>query len=279
MYVYTREERFSETELVRIERDDTRQVGEHTHGFIEIVYILSGEGRHFIDGKEYAVSRGSVLFINYGQVHSFFTGTHMESMNILITPEAVSEKILNEENAFALLTLTAFEDFQEADIQTPFLHFSGQARDKIEFVIQELYAEFTQKQSGKTAILKGYLHVLLGYIFRKMTVSGLKQEPSEIIAYIQAHYKEKLTLQHLASKCFYTPKYFSRIFKEIYGVSVTEYIKRQRIAESCRLLLETDLSIEEIQNQVGYGEDVHFFKYFQAICGCTPSVYRKSRKI
>ena len=40
---------------------------EHLHEFIEIVYVLSGDGVHGIDGVEYSVRRGSLLFMNYKQ--------------------------------------------------------------------------------------------------------------------------------------------------------------------------------------------------------------------
>ena len=43
----------------------------HTHDFIEIIYIASGEGVERIDGVMHEVKRGDLLFVNFGETHSF----------------------------------------------------------------------------------------------------------------------------------------------------------------------------------------------------------------
>lgn len=66
--------------------DNSTPEAPHTHDFVELVYILGGEGTHTINNVEYRVSRGDMLFINYKQVHSFNTPSEMTIVNILLTP-------------------------------------------------------------------------------------------------------------------------------------------------------------------------------------------------
>ena len=109
----------------------------HQHDCIEIVYILSGSGEHSINDTSYEVSRGSVLFINYNQTHSFNIKEEMTYFNILIKPEAVSDKIINSENAFEILSLTAFEDLRSANTPCSFMKLEGEELLKTENIINE----------------------------------------------------------------------------------------------------------------------------------------------
>lgn len=250
----------------------------HQHDCIEIVYILSGSGEHSINDTSYEVSRGSVLFINYNQTHSFNIKEEMTYFNILIKPEAVSDKIINSENAFEILSLTAFEDLRSANTPCSFMKLEGEELLKTENIINEMHKEFKNKSTGYKAVLKGYLTVLLSYIFRHMLPHTNKFHaiPREITEYIGTHLHEKISLEELSKKCFYSPKYFSHIFKQCYGVTVTEYIQKTRIEEAKKLLKETPLSVEEISKKIGYDDSVRFYKYFKRQCGITPNQYRKN---
>ena len=56
---------------------------EHTHDFLEIVYIVSGSSLQIVDGREYQVSAGDLLFINLGSTHSFTCGKRFSYANII----------------------------------------------------------------------------------------------------------------------------------------------------------------------------------------------------
>ena len=58
----------------------------HTHEYIEIQYIMSGTGTHFINGVRYNVERGNMLFLNYCDVHSQRPETTMEVITFHMTP-------------------------------------------------------------------------------------------------------------------------------------------------------------------------------------------------
>lgn len=282
MNIYRSDEFFNNGNTIFLKKAKSAIFNEqpHTHDFIEIVYIVSGKGKQFIDDNSYDVSGGSLLFINYGQVHAFASDAPMEYIDILLKPEAVSEKIINTDNAFEILSLTAFEDFRSADVSCPFVKFEGEERRRTEHIINEMYYEHSKNNSGRDTVLKGYLSVLLAYIFRGMLPGGGGYDSvmEEIIKYIELNLDKKLTLEHLATKCFYTPKYFSKVFKECSGMTMTEFVQKKRIDEGCRLLAETNLPVEEISAAVGYADDVRFYKYFKKYCGITPKEYRKKTK-
>jgi transcriptional regulator GlxA family with amidase domain len=69
---------------------------------------------------------------------------------------------------------------------------------------------------------------------------------------------------------------FSNAFKQYTGVNFVNYLKSIRIAEARRLLVETNEKVAEVGAHVGYQNDKHFMKTFKAICGVSPSEYRRN---
>ena len=97
----------------------------------------------------------------------------------------------------------------------------------------------------------------------------------EILQYIEENYRNPLSLEELAEKSFYNPSYFSRIFKELYGKTLTEYITEKRINEAVKLLEDTSISIEDVCHKIGYSDKKHFYKVFKQKMKLTPGQYRQ----
>ena len=113
MRQFTAEQLLDPRENITVQRVVHTQGQEvHTHDFLEIVYILQGAGVQNVGGREYRVQRGDLLFINYGQTHAFRPEGSLTYYNILLKPEFLGEELMDAENAFSLLSLTAFEDFR-----------------------------------------------------------------------------------------------------------------------------------------------------------------------
>lgn len=257
----------------------------HTHEFIELVYISGGSGIQHVNDGSYRVKRGSMLFLNYGQSHYSRPDGDMTYYNFLLKPEFMSETLINSVDAFALLALAAFSDFQDA-IQnpSPVVHFTGREMLEVEQIAECMYREFQRKEAGYRTVLKGYMTVVFSYLFRHMALPVTADESAssraiapEILAYIEEHCFEKITLSELARKSFYNPSYFSRIFKEYSGQSLTDYIHKKRVERAYSLLATTGDSVEQICAAVGYSDKKLFYKQFRLYTGLTPGEVRKQR--
>ena len=82
--------------------------GEHKHDFVELVYTLSGKIIQRVDGDDYILTRGDMLFINYGQTHSFEPVGSAEYVNIIITPDFFSNTLINSENMYEIFEISMF---------------------------------------------------------------------------------------------------------------------------------------------------------------------------
>lgn len=259
---------------------------EHTHEFIEMVYIRSGKGQHYVNGTCYNVSRGDLLFINFGQTHAFSAVDPMEIVNCLISPEFIDKELINSENAYEILTLSSFSEFGDLfDNPVPMIRFRGKELLEVEALIKAMISEFNDKDINYRTALKGYLQVLLTKVFRAMKRSAMdsimqqmNRATPDILKHIEDSCLEQITLKELAQKCFYNPSYFSKVFKEYYGRSFTDYIHERRVNEAVRLLKETDLSIEAVSRKVGYQDRKQLYKIFKQFMDITPSQVRKPKK-
>ncbi|MDR7240442.1 response regulator transcription factor [Neobacillus drentensis] len=97
----------------------------------------------------------------------------------------------------------------------------------------------------------------------------------ESIKYIEEHFKEKLTLEMVASKVFVNAKYFSHVFKKEMSVAFTDYIIQLRIQYACRLLETTNYQAYRISYECGFSDPSYFNRVFCAKMNMTPQNYRK----
>jgi len=96
--------------------------------------------------------------------------------------------------------------------------------------------------------------------------------------YIAANYQRDLSLEEIARHCHLSPSYFSHLFREYTGQTLTAYIKRVRVEKAQQLLLTTDLSVGEIAREVGYQDPNYFSRVFKSVVGKTPYEYRTGKK-
>lgn len=97
----------------------------------------------------------------------------------------------------------------------------------------------------------------------------------EALKYIKEHFKERLTLETVASKVFVNPKYFSHVFKREMGVAFTEYVISLKIEYACKLLETTNYHAYRISIECGFSDPSYFNRVFCAQMNMTPQTYRK----
>lgn len=282
MHVYKAENLIEKGKSVHVFKSKTHGVVTHTHDFIEIVYILSGKGVQTVDGKTYDVRRGDMLFINYGSVHGFVLEENSSYINICFSPETVGENIITSSNAFSILSLTAFNEMR-CEEGGGRITFSGTERGDVEELLSAMLREYKEKKYAWDTVVGSYLNVLITYMLRKTEAGVEATETDEVwqalAEYIDENLQSKLTLSALAGKCFYNPSYFSRVFKEKFGMSLVEYITRKRLAYAVKLLSEGELSVDEISYESGFSDRSGFYHAFSKYIGGSPSDFRPDEKV
>ena len=94
------------------------------------------------------------------------------------------------------------------------------------------------------------------------------------VAYINAHYREGVTLKQVAADCHINTSYLGQVFRKETGSAFTDYVNALRIKEAQRLLTNPTLKVYEVAERVGFTDYHYFLKIFKKITGTTPTDVR-----
>lgn len=250
---------------------------EHMHEFIEIAYVRSGSGVHTVNGTEYTVGRGSLLILDYNDVHQHVCDRDSSIINVLIDPAELFGLADGAPTTEFLMSMPDFAVFDGTDFSKPIIHFRDKERLRIEQLLDNMIAEYRIIKTGHKTVLRSQVSELFMLVLRKL--SGVDRREfklsPEFLDHIRQNCEQKFNLADLAGGCFYNPSYFSRLFHEHYGVTLTEFILNARYERACELLRNTTLSAEDIAARCGFGSKSSFYKMFKDRSGYTPREYRK----
>ena len=92
---------------------------------------------------------------------------------------------------------------------------------------------------------------------------------------IENRISEKLTVENIASSVYFSKNHYQRLFREIVGDNVMEYVTKRKLTLAGRELLETNANILDIALKFGFDSHEGFTRSFKAYMGVTPTEYRK----
>ena len=183
-------------------------------------------------------------------LHDFFNGISIQK-HTLGDIGAVCEKIIGMVNNYAVQRGVGTDDIMEV------------------FYRRYLFCESIEKMQKE---ISGYITLILNSIEmqenKQENLLGLMEK------YIKNNYHNKLTLQNLSEELFLTPEYCSKLLKSQLNKSFNEYISEIRIDKARELLRETNLSVENISDEIGYSNPKYFFKIFKKLTHYSPMEYR-----
>ncbi|MBN2640669.1 MAG: helix-turn-helix transcriptional regulator [Victivallales bacterium] len=93
--------------------------------------------------------------------------------------------------------------------------------------------------------------------------------------YISVNYSTPMTTSLIADSLHCNPDYLGRIFKESYGMTITEKLNAFRLSQARRLLLENPMNINEIAEASGFNDIAYFRRAFKKSTGLSPAAFRK----
>lgn len=103
---------------------------------------------------------------------------------------------------------------------------------------------------------------------------GTSKAVTKCIDYIYVHIKDRITIDDLADHTRLSTSHLSRLFKKEVGISVSDYIREQKIEKAKNLLRYSDYSLIDIANYLSFSSQSHFIQVFSKHVGKTPKKYR-----
>ncbi|GAA0379851.1 response regulator transcription factor [Paenibacillus motobuensis] len=124
--------------------------------------------------------------------------------------------------------------------------------------------------------LKSWIMEYLLKLSRKLSILSIRSKRTEVIRaqqYVIQHVTEKLTLEDMAAYLNLNSSYFSRLFKRETNQNFIEYVNMVKLQKAKQLLEQSNKTIEEISDHLGYANKSYFIKLFKREIGMTPSEY------
>ena len=256
----------------------------HYHKFIEIVYFDKGSGYHTFEGNKHRVSAGDLYVINPFISHEFQADEEgvLRVINIMFYADFFDLNV--EANSFIEnVYKTLFGKELKESKRVNVIHLRGERQQSFGEMFHAMLKEFQDKSDGYLKVLHNQLSILLISLFRdyvsETSKLGLtvfqKNRVESAIKYLDVHFTQNVNVDTIAKKIGFCSLYFNHLFKVYTGNTIPQYIKNKRLEHACRLLEQTDKSVEQICYDVGYSDVKHFYKIFREHKKMTPGEYRK----
>lgn len=251
----------------------------HLHDCFEINFVFQGECElTFLDEKR-ILKKGDFCILSPYTNHN----VTLLSKDSYIFPIYIKEQAFSK-TFFSLLSnddlLSDFFKKILSDTSEPnYLLFQTNASYEVRDIMKHLFLENFRYDKYVEHCNISWLNLLFTNILRDYQTysqfSSYQARPdyAPILRYIQSHY-DTITLPKLADIFHYSPPYLSKIIKTSTGKNFKQIVTGLKIRKALYYLEETDLSIEDISDKVGYSSADHFYHVFRKLHGKSPQQYR-----
>ena len=252
--------------------------------------VEDGEGELVYEGKKYELRSGDVVFIDCRKAYRHSTGMNPNaglwslrwchfygsSMPAIYAKYCERGGLPVIRGADVSVDLARGADMGRRDDVS-----CGADVSQYAAILTDIYTLASSSDYIRDMRINGKLNDLLTLLMESSwhreahTNAPKKMEISRVKSFLDEHYKEKLSLESVASHFFIDKHYLARLFKEQYGVTLVTYLQQVRITHAKRMLRFTDKSIEEIGLECGIGELNYFSRVFKKLEGVSPSEFRR----
>ena len=244
----------------------------HFHSNLEMIFVRSGRASIQIGKKEYPLERGALVFLSPSEEHTVHapTGGYQRSYAILYPTE--TDKVIGDARLASVFRSRPEGFCHEMDMSA---HF-----ESIDSCFSHMAEEYRSPSAYSPEIISACLKQILIMAFRAHPDSFRLQKPEEkspvhaVQRYIETHYDQEILISQLASENFISAYHLSHIFKKQTGYSPKQYLLHTRLTNAKRLLLETDLSVNDLAYRTGFHDVSNFIRSFRAEYGTTPHRFR-----
>ena len=169
-----------------------------------------------------------------------------------------------------------FETARPIDYAPFLIHTSNTRMLKNSFF--EVERIWQMKRTGWNAECMAVTYHILAELQRQLSVKYCPSEKLERISagvdHMHQHFNDPtVSVEQLAELCGFHPRYFAKLFHEVYGISPKKYITQLRMERARELILSNRYTVSQVAQLVGYGDIYHFSKVFKQENGVSPAGY------
>lgn len=247
----------------------------HWHEFFEMALVLEGSGVHVLNGKSLRLAPGSLFLVTPADFHEIIP----DPGSVIVLYDVVFTQHVLRQELFQWL-------FQNSGVRVYDLEPKRWTAFRAEF--DRMWEESEQGLPGSGWVAQGALERVLIDLARMgeggadgHEYPGAGQVHPSIraaVTFIQHHFREALTLHHVARHAGLSESYFSECFSRQLGVPFQIFLQEQRLQFACSLLKLTELPVTEVCYASGFRTLNHFERAFKKKYNRTPRELRGRKR-
>lgn len=237
-----------------------------------LIYITGGSGEIIFEDKSIDICEGTVIFIPVAHPYRFKGKISDFILNFDFTQSFshIKEGVRPVETAIAesdIFDRTLIDNFELPIVMGKM------------FSVASIFDKIINEYKAGRKYSSAKCSVWLKEILIEILFSSEKKSKTDIIcentlSYIKVNCNKITSNEEIGKAVGYNSIYLNSILKKKLKKSIHQIISEERIALACRLLLETDMTIENIGYEVGFSSRNYFCTAFKSITKFSPSAYR-----
>lgn len=257
---------------------------EHHHTMFELNMVLDGEQTMFAENSSFLQREGDILFIPPSVKHRSEGSSGNETMTYFCLHFDIDDLTLRRSLMSMQTTLLPTGNPSSAGIRSTLERLirslqyaqTGLQRDKLAF-LSDTFLMLSALTNWTMDEGKGELHgkeasenevSLAATIERELRSASISERLPE----------ERIGIEKMAARLGYSPAYCKRVFQRVYGMSPRQYLTGLIVRQAKLLLINSELTVEDIAYQLGYHDVSQFSKQFKRWMNLSPTAFRKLTK-
>lgn len=271
--------KFTEADY-RVTGVDLRSFKPHNDTAIEIIQTWSNGGHFLISDHIYPIEPGAVYLINAVDTHcSNPTDYNSYTRSKIIVDLEYFNKLIENIGLKKTVDKALSEENQ--------CYFNFNLNEKLPYKIDSLFKEAVEAFSNKSELSEAIMSSIVIRILILLFSNRDNQKPDQnkndrilnlVMLHINRHLSEaqNISLDTICEETHISKSYLCHLFKRTTGLSVMQYTNNLRITQAKKLLINTNMKIQDIALSLGYSSSTFFCKSFKNNTGCSPAQYRNS---
>lgn len=251
---------------------------EHTHDYVEVVYMCAGQTTHIVNGKTILLEQGDLLFLSQSVTHEVCKAEKEDvAVNFIVLPD------------FFVTTLAAIGE-EETPLKKflvdclcgqntgrGYLHFNVSHIKPIQNLVENLLWTLTGETPNKRKTSQMTMALLflqlMGHTEALLNDDQEDAAVFQVLRYVETNYVRG-SFAEITQRLHYDPSWLSREIKRKTGKTYTQLVQEKRLAQAAFLLKNTDRNVVDISVAVGYENISYFHRIFADAYGKSPKHYR-----
>ena len=229
----------------------------HRHSFASFSFVSSGNYLEKFGKRAHSRQPSTVIFHPPHESHSVDFGSNVRILSVHFS----------------------FEKLARIREQSVVLDSPMNCRtETVSWLGTRLSQELRRTDAASGLAIEGLILEMLAEAARNK-INGERNIPQwlkEAKDFLHDNFAESFALETVARIAGVHPAHLSRVFREKFGCTVGEYVRRLRVEYACRQITTTETPLSEIASNAGFSDQSHLNKTFKNLFNLTPYEYRKN---